>query len=295
MEEFELEEKKESSIFRKIFFLILLTLILLFVYATYIGPTGLRLKEYSIYNEKIDISYDGLKIAHFSDIHYGRIIKEEELKMLVKKINLSKPDIVFFTGDLFDKVHKISNNDIINVTNELSKIQSKYGKFFISGDHDIENKNYQRIMESAKFINLNDNYNIVTNNYNQSIIIAGINYNSNGEYLNELLKNSLPDYKILVMHTPDTIDNVKKYNFDLVLAGHSHLGQIKLPFIGSIYTPEGAKKYYKDYYHINSADFYISSGIGTTNFDYRLFNRPSFNLYRLKSKIQDNTWIFLMP
>ena len=83
------------------------------------------------------------------------------------------------------------------------------------------------------------------------------------------------------MHKPDTFDDIKQYNFNLVLAGHSHNGQIRLPIYGAILTPKGAKKYYKPHYKIDNTDMYISSGIGNTVIDYRLFNRPSFNIYRL--------------
>ena len=115
-------------------------------------------------------------------------------------------------------------------------------------------------------------------------MLSGTNYNSDLNYLNDLFTKELPSYKINIMHTPDTFDDIKNYNFNLVLAGHSHNGQVDLPFYGAIYTPKGAKKYYKPYYKIDNTDLYISSGIGTSNYNFRLFNRPSFNLYRLNAK-----------
>ena len=80
------------------------------------------------------------------------------------------------------------------------------------------------------------------------------------------------------------ITTIKKYNYDLVLAGHSHNGQIALPVYGAVFTPENAKEYYKPYYKIDNTLFYISSGVGTTKFDYRFLNKPSFNLYRILKK-----------
>ena len=91
-------------------------------------------------------------------------------------------------------------------------------------------------------------------------------------------------YKILLIHEPDYINNIDYSNFNLILAGHSHNGQVKLPFVGGIILPNGAKKYYKEYYKLNNTDLYISSGIGTSQISFRLFNRPSINFYRLTNK-----------
>ena len=94
-------------------------------------------------------------------------------------------------------------------------------------------------------------------------------------------KDSKPIYNILLIHEPDYIKDINYSKYDLILAGHSHGGQVRLPLIGSIYNPNGSKLYHNDYYKINNTDLYISSGLGTSIYDFRLFNRPSFNLYRL--------------
>lgn len=282
-EEFINEEPKKKHIIRRIFFGLVLIIALIILYARYIGTTGLIIKEYSI-NTSIPKSFDGLKIAHFSDFHYGRTTNIDSLKNLVKEINLTKPDIIVFTGDFIDKDVKVNNDDINNIKNELSKLNSTYGKYYVTGNHDIKNEHYSEIFDYAGFSNINDNYDIIYSKDNEPIMLSGTNYNSDLNYLNDLFTKELPSYKINIMHTPDTFDNIKNYNFNLVLAGHSHNGQVDLPFYGAIYTPKGAKKYYKPYYKIDNTDLYISSGIGTSNYNFRLFNRPSFNLYRLNAK-----------
>ena len=70
------------------------------------------------------------------------------------------------------------------------------------------------------------------------------------------------------------------------MAGHSHNGQIRLPIIGALYTPEGAREYYDEHYVIDGIDLYISSGIGVSLVNYRFWNRPSINFYRLSK----NKW-----
>lgn len=83
------------------------------------------------------------------------------------------------------------------------------------------------------------------------------------------------------MHKPDEIERFENIPFNLILAGHSHNGQIRLPFIGALLKKDGSKIYTDSYYRIQNSDFYITSGIGTSDISFRLFNHPSFNLYRL--------------
>ena len=77
---------------------------------------------------------------------------------------------------------------------------------------------------------------------------------------------------------------MKNYNYDLVLSGHSHLGQLRLPLFGAIYVPRGSKTYYDEHYKLDKADLYISGGLGTNTLKLRFFNKPSFNLYRFYTK-----------
>ena len=69
-----------------------------------------------------------------------------------------------------------------------------------------------------------------------------------------------------------------------MLSGHSHNGQVRLPIIGKVYTPVGAKKYYDYYYKFGDKELFISNGIGTSGVKFRNLSRPSINLYRLYSE-----------
>ena len=272
---------KKGGIFRKIFFISLLIIILIIIYSRYIGTSGLIVKEYNIKNKDIKESFNGFKIAHFSDVHYGRTTNLDSIKTLIKEINLTKPDIIVFTGDLIDKGTKISDSEIQNIKNELMKLDSKYGKYYISGEHDIKFDSYNEIFQYAGFMNLDNKYDIIYNENNDSILLTGTKYDEDPKYLEDLFKQELPTYKINIMHMGDKYEEIKKYNYNLILAGHSHNGQICIPFYGAIYKKDGSKNYYKPHYKIDNTDIYILSGIGTSDFSFRLFNRPSFNLYRI--------------
>ena len=123
-----------------------------------------------------------------------------------------------------------------------------------------------------------------TNSYGKKSISDKLKEST--EFLKDKKNDEKPIYSILLMHEPDYIDDLNINNYDLVLAGHSHNGQVRIPFIGAIKStlPSGSKKYYDRYYKIKNTDLYISNGIGTSKINFRLFNRPSFNLYRFTNK-----------
>ena len=88
-------------------------------------------------------------------------------------------------------------------------------------------------------------------------------------------------YTITLVHEPDTTQNILNNKTDLILAGHSLNGQIRLPLIGGIKKQENATKYPDSKYKINDTTLYVSGGLGTYKKELRLFNHPSINLYRL--------------
>ena len=267
----------------------MLFIIATIMYARFIGTMSLTTKEYTITDELLPSGFDGLKIVHFSDLHYNRAITLDKVKSIVKEINEINPDIVVFTGDLIDKDAILKNIDYEYLSNTLKEINSKYGKYYILGNHDYDSDtdNIINTMNTSGFIHLDNKYDIIYNNKSEYIYISGIDSVSknkeNIETALDFLKDkTTPTYNIFLTHEPDISDKiVKNYSINLILPGHSHGGQVRLPFIGAIYTPEYAKKYHDDYYKIDNTDLYISSGIGVSSFNYRLWNRPSINFYRI--------------
>lgn len=265
----------------------------LLLYSRFIATSGLNVKEYKVVNDKIIDEYHGLKIVHLSDIHFGSTITENDLDHLVNKVNELNPDIVVITGDIIDERISYDKNILINY---LKQIQSKLGKFAISGNHDLPLDDFNSIVEESGFTNLDNTYKLIYANSSKPIIISGIssNYSDSSNigtktaefdsYIANLTDDIKPIYSILLIHEPDFIDSLNIDNYDLILAGHSHGGQVKLPLIKKLYTPYGAKKYYDEYYKINQTDLYISSGLGTSKLKFRLFNRPSINFYRITNK-----------
>lgn len=277
-------------------FLLILSLIitLILLYARYVGTTGLITKEYKIETRDIPEAFDGLKVIHFSDLHYLRVTESNTLKTIVDEINLINPDIVFFTGDLIDKDFKISEKEEKKLTELLSSINSKYGKYSVIGNHDyVQTKELlNSIFTNSNFILLENSYDIIYSNNNDKIFIGGTDtYSYDKSDIDKTMEyftnNEDIGYKIILTHEPDYTDTIlNKYDVDLILSGHSHNGQINIPFLKKLFLPYGSKKYYDNYYKINNTELFISSGIGESRVNMRLFNRPSINFYRI-NKITD--------
>jgi len=270
----------------------ILIIIGIIMYARFVGTMGFDTKEYTIYNDSLPSGFDGIKIVHFSDVHYNRAITSEKIDKIIDEINLINADIVVFTGDLIDKDMVITDNDYEYLTDAFSKISARYGKYAVLGNHDYKDMDKViKVYNDSGFKYLENSYDIIYNKYNEKIFVGGIgnvSYNLDDvdkvmEYFNS---NNDIDYRIMLVHEPDISDMVvDNYDISLILAGHSHNGQVRLPGIGAIYTPPYAKKYYDEYYSVGGTDLYISSGIGVSSINYRLFNRPSINFYRVNKEI----------
>lgn len=280
-------KKSKSKNIIKILFFIIFILIIILLYSRFIGTKGLKVKEYKIVNENFTDNFYGLKIVHITDLHYGNTTNNSDLKKIVDKVNLIKPDIIVFTGDLLDK--DLNNEELEEFKDILNNMKSNIKKYAVNGNHD---ENFSEILKETGFTDLNNNYDSLYNSNNSVILFSGINTNDDINDAIKNINNFLSDeqntnniiYKIMLMHEPDKILDFDYNNYDLILAGHSHNGQITIPFIGSLYKPNGSKKYYKEYYELEDTKLYISGGIGTSTLKFRLFNKPSINLYRLTSK-----------
>ncbi len=271
------KEKKIGNIFLKVFLPIFGVLVVIYILLRFVGNMGLIVKEYPIYNDNLPSDFNGVKIVQFSDLHFNDQYPIDNVKKLVKMINNTNPDIVVFTGDLIDSDHKISNKTKEELMKEFNKIEAKLGKYAIKGEED--STNFEDIFNNSNFTILN---NSIINVYINSSVINIIAVDDTYSYSDLPKINDY--YSIALIHEPDLADRViDDYNPELILAGHSHNGQIILPFIGPVMRKEGAKKYIDSHYTIKNTELYISGGLGNSNYNFRLFNHPSINFFRLRN------------
>lgn len=284
------EKKKKFGLFKFILALILIGLFI-FAYGAYIEPKQFKVNEQKIESSKITDNFDGFKIVRISDIHYGNLLGLNDLKKLVNRINELNADIVVLTGDLIDKSTKMTTSMASEMASELNKISATSGKYAITGEDDVKFDEWSNIINNGGFIDLNNNYDTIYKNGYDFILIAGVSSFADKEsivnknqktqnFINSFEKDG-PIYNILLMHEPDYIDDLEDNKYDLILAGHSHNGQINIPLVKDFLIPDGAVKYSSGHYKLENSDLYVSNGIGVSDVNFRLFNTPSIDVYRL--------------
>ena len=232
---------------------------------------------------KIPASFNDFKILQISDWH-----NKDFGPQLIQKVENTDPDIIVLTGDFID----VYNPNKILAFEFLEKLTSKYPVYYITGNHEkaLFKKDYSLKPElKNKDIIFLENSSSEINKDNESITIYGIRdytYNKNIKYdLSKTIDNENTNFSILLAHQPQYFDTYSKYNVDLVLSGHEHGGQIRLPGIGSIYSHQG---WFADWtegsHELNNSTMIVSRGLGNSKIlPIRLFNQPELVLITLKS------------
>lgn len=281
------EKKKKSNVLINTIIVIIIIVVCVFIYAKYIGTSGVSVKEYKISSEKIPLNFSGVKIIYFSDFLYAGSTDIDMIKQSVDKINLLNPDIVLFGGGLISKGYKLDDKEKESITLEFSKINAKLGKYAVLGSND--EKQVDDIINNSSFVLLDNRKEDILVNDNTPICLVGVSSYVKGSYNLDVsfqFKTSNPTcYTIMFTHEGDIIDKVKTLvnKPDLIFAGNTLGGEVRVPFYGGLFRSEGNMNYYEDRYQLEGIDIYISSGLGTGTTGMRLFNKPSFNFFRLKS------------
>ncbi|GGP14608.1 metallophosphoesterase [Oceanobacillus neutriphilus] len=257
-----------------------------YFYAREIEPSLLTITEESITSPQIPAAFNQFKIVQFSDTHLGFHYEIEQLESLVSKINNLKPDIILFTGDLVDDPNNYHWND--KLIQLLQQLDAPEGKFWIYGNHDHGGYGTDILHETfeAADFKLLQNSSSRIQRKDASFILAGLDdaMLGNPDISRALEERTDSDFTILLAHEPDLADTVKNYPVDIQLSGHSHGGQVRLPFIGDLYTPAYAEKYVQGKYTISDKlTLYVNSGIGTTRLPYRFLCRPELHVFTLHS------------
>lgn len=268
--------------FKSIGYLILIGIVTI-LYAMFIEPDLLRVIHYDFPHSKIE--GQPIKVVQFSDTHIGDFFTIEELQKVVDKINEQEADLVLFTGDLMDDA-SVYQGSIEEIGTVLSNIQSKFGNYAVFGNRDYgggAERFYEELMESAGFHVLLNNHETITVN-GTTLSLFGADDALIGYYDAKQTMKGIEEgnFNLLLVHEPDLVDDFIDYPVDLVVAGHSHGGQVYIPFVGPLLTTTLAEKYVRGLYDINeNLSLYVNTGIGNTRVPFRLFNVPQITVFYL--------------
>lgn len=269
-----------SSLLRKAHFFLPLSLSVLFVVYGFIEASKIRVETVTIQSEKIS---KDIKIVQISDVHVGLIIRERKLQKIANEVKKLSPDILVSTGDLVDG--QIDHLD--GLSDILRDIDTKYGKYAITGNHEF----YRGIEQSLSFIK-KSGFSVLRN---EGIFIEELNLNIIGvddpEALrfgdisetteSELLKKFQNGGFILLLKHRPIVDSDSRGLFDLQLSGHTHKGQF-FPF--SLVTALYYEKHAGCLVKANGCYLYTSKGTGTWGPPIRIFAPPEITLIKLKRK-----------
>lgn len=254
-------------------------------YAGKIEPRLLKTKKLDLTFPNLPPSFHGLKIIQLNDTHLGFQYTLDQFNQLISTINQLEPDLIFFVGDLLDEPNKYKEVD--ETIHLLQKLEAKYGKIAVYGNHDhggYGTKIYRSMMEKGNFLLL-QNEAVKIEQSKERIYILGIDDPMLGNPNIAKTIKGVPEnaFKILLSHAPDLADQAVHYPIQLQLSGHSHGGQIKIPFFGALVKPPYGEKYVEGKYELNQLTLYVNRGIGTTRLPYRFLSTPEITLITLKS------------
>ncbi len=256
--------------FKLLLILLFIIALILFIDTCFIEPNRLIKVEYKIKNPDMK----GLKAVFVSDFH----IKKHGAKRLQKIVDMIKaqnPDIILCTGD-FAAEHKLKTSyDIKKTAKALGGIKTKYGFYTVLGNHDnLADGDYiaEQLRNNGIVILENSNTHI---NYNgKNIYIAGLADLQTREPDVEKALEGCETPTIMLTHTPDTFPDIPE-RVTLTLAGHTHGGQIRMPFVGAILIPSDyGEKYAVGLKHKNNKTMLVTKGMGTSILPWRFNCTP---------------------
>ena len=176
-----------------------------------------------------------MSIVHLSDLHFTGKIGKPFFEEIARMSNALEPEIVALTGDLVDKPPFI---DWIPET--LGRLKARYGVYFIFGNHDlrVDFRRMQRVMEGCGLVYLGGRWKVVEVR-GQPVLVAGneLPWFKPAADLAACPARSEVPFRLLLAHSPDQLPWARKGEGDLMLAGHTHGGQIRLPLIGPVFAP----------------------------------------------------------
>jgi len=229
----------------------------------WLGVTDVRLAL-----PHLPASFSGMRIAQISDIHIGGWIDAQRLKYAFDQIRQLAPDLLVITGDFVLNLGRLSSTDadMLTMETEMTAFSSLFPTLAVLGNHD--HGPYQPVvtaMLARSGVGLLENSVRRLQSGSDSLFIAGVRDVLERQSRLESVLSQLPgqDCAILLAHEPDFADtSAAARRFDLQLSGHSHGGQVNLPFIGAPVLPKLGRKYPQGLYKVGDMALYTNRGIG---------------------------------
>lgn len=256
----------------------ILILLILLIWVFW-GNRALQVTSYTISNANIPVYFDGFRIAQISDLHNTEF--GDGNHKLLAMLEEAHPDIIAITGDLLDS--RQTDVDIaVDFVREAGKIAPVY---YIPGNHESRIPSHYVPFRAALLelgVIVLENESAALQRGTDSITITGLLDPDFGIPWPDL---STDHYQVVLSHRPEKLNLYAEKSFDLVMTGHAHGGQFRLPFIGGLFAPhQGILPQYTSGVHTQSdTAMVVSRGLGNSAFPLRFCNRPELVLITLES------------
>ena len=273
---------------------VLAGILLVLIVWTAWGNTALELNTYTISSRGLlPDAFDGYRIAQVSDLHNAEFGGGNQ--RLLDMLREAEPDMIAITGDLIDS-RKTNFAVALAFAEEAVRIAPCY---YVSGNHEARVSEYRELKAGleAAGVTVLDDARVEVEIFGKSITVIGVNDPSfHADYLTsdaavmDRKLSELPSedagFTILLSHRPELFDTYVAHNIDLVLAGHAHGGQFRLPLIGGLIAPNQGlfPKYDDGLYSKGNTNMIVSRGLGNSIIPIRFNNRPEVVLIELKSQ-----------
>jgi predicted MPP superfamily phosphohydrolase len=260
-------------------------------------PNRPRLVSIEVPLARLHESWDGFRIAQLSDLHYDDYFSVVPLRKAIVMVNDLQPDLIVLTGDFVTSPLRERRRRSMPEPRGaakaiepcallLTQLRAKSGVVAVLGNHDVDTApgHINSVLESHG-IPVLKNRSLPLERQGNRLWLAGVDDVLRGKPdLGLALKGiSASERVVLLAHEPDWADYDARYHVDLQLSGHSHGGQIRIPFIGAPYLPELARKYPWGLRRIGPLTLYTNCGIGTIRIPMRLNCPPEITLFTLRS------------
>ncbi|PJA45920.1 hypothetical protein CO174_01320 [Candidatus Uhrbacteria bacterium CG_4_9_14_3_um_filter_50_9] len=267
--------------FKRKWFVGCLAVILALGWLTIFYGSFIEVKTLVVTEETIVLSEhptESLTIAVVADFHLGPYKQERWAQTVVDTLMAHEPDLILIPGDFI--FHKATDADMLDPLAELS---APYGVYAVTGNHDYEDQASQYVIDTLMGLGItvleNERERIMIGE--KELVLAGISdlwYE--GDTHRAMTGVTREEVSILLSHNPDAVLYSNADLADLVIAGHTHGGQIRLPWIGSLVRvpTELGNAYDKGLFEYNQQQLFITAGVGETGPRARLFNPPEINL-----------------
>jgi predicted MPP superfamily phosphohydrolase len=239
-------------------------------------------------------AFEGLRIVQLSDIHMDEFTEPFFLRHIVRRVNALNPDIVLLTGD-FVSDGPLSNQFSLGAAWQCAGILKDLAcpqRYAILGNHDVivsEDEVSQALTTNGIPV-LNNSY-LPLERGGDKVWLAGVNDPLTGHpdpeaAVPDLIRNKPNEPVILMCHGPDYVDRILRHPvgraIDLTLSGHTHGGQVRLPFAAAFTLPPMGRKYVQGHFQIGSMQLYVNRGIGTVGVPFRFACPPEITQITLR-------------